>query len=73
MFCARVGVWILQQKQHGARTVVAYCKNMEAEMSYIATAITYYLIYCAVMMALTAVVVTSWCKGYAEGVKDGQM
>ena len=42
-------------------------------MSYIATAITYYLIYCAVMMALTAAVVTSWCKGYAEGVKDGQM
>lgn len=39
----------------------------------IATAITYYLIYCAVMMALTAVVVTSWCKGYEEGVKNGQM
>ena len=37
----------------------------------IATAITYYLIYCAVMMALTAVVVTSLCKGYEEGVKDG--
>ena len=42
-------------------------------MSYIATAITYYLIYCLVMMALTVVVVTSWCKGYEEGVKDGQV
>ena len=41
-------------------------------MSYIATAITYYLVYCAVM-GLTAVVVTSWCKGYAEGVKDGRV
>ena len=39
----------------------------------IATAITYYLIYFAAVMALTAAVVTSWCKGYAEGVKDGQM
>ena len=39
----------------------------------IATAITYYLIYCAVTFSLTAVVVTSWCKGYAEVVKDGQM
>ena len=39
----------------------------------IATAITWYLVYCAVMMSLTAVVVTSWCKGYVEGVKDGQM
>ena len=53
--------------------MVAYCKNMETKMSYIATAITYYLIYCAVTMALTAVVVISWCKGYEEGVKDGQM
>jgi len=35
----------------------------------IATAITYYLVYCAAVMALTATVVTSWCKGYAEGVK----
>ena len=35
----------------------------------IATAITYYLVYCAVMMALTAVVVTSWCKGYVEGLR----
>ena len=34
----------------------------------IATAITYYLIYFAAVMALTAAVVTSWCKGYAEGV-----
>ena len=42
-------------------------------MSFIATAITYYLVYFAAVMALTAVVVTSWCKGYAEGVKDGQM
>ena len=39
----------------------------------IATAITYYLIYFAAAMALTAVVVTSWCKGYMEGVKDGKM
>lgn len=39
----------------------------------IATVITYYLIYCAVMMVLTAVVVTSWCKGYAEGVKNGRV
>lgn len=39
----------------------------------ITTAITYYLIYCGVIMALTAVVVTSWCKGYEEGVKSGQM
>lgn len=53
--------------------MVAYCKNMETKMSYIATAITYYLIYCVVMMSLTAVVITSWCKGYAEGVKDEQM
>lgn len=36
----------------------------------IATAITWYLVYCAVMMVLTAVVVTSWCKGYEEGIKD---
>ena len=42
-------------------------------MQMIATAITYYLIYCVVMMALTAAVITSWCKGYEEGVKDGQM
>ena len=42
-------------------------------MSYIATAITWYMAYCAVIMTLTAVVVTSWCKGYTEGVKDGQM
>jgi len=39
----------------------------------IATAITYYLIYFAAVMALTAVVVTSWCKGYAEGVKNGRV
>lgn len=42
-------------------------------MSYIATAITWYLVYCAVIMTVSAVVITSWCKGYAEGVKDGQM
>lgn len=42
-------------------------------MSFITTAITYYLVYCAVMMALTAAVVTSWCKGYAEGVKNGRV
>lgn len=39
----------------------------------ITTAITWYLIYFAAVMALTAVVVASWCKGYAEVVKDGQM
>ena len=49
----------------GARTT--------GEMQMIATAITYYLIYFAAVMVLTAAVVTSWCKGYAEGVKDGQM
>jgi len=38
----------------------------------IATAITYYLIYCAVMFSLSAAVITGWCKGYAEGVKDGK-
>ncbi len=39
----------------------------------ITTAITYYLIYFAVMFSLSDAVITSWCKGYAEGVKDGQM
>lgn len=39
-------------------------------MNYIQTALTIYLIYCVVVMAVTAIVVTPWCKGYEEGVKD---
>ncbi len=37
-------------------------------MNYIQTALTIYLAYCVVVMAITAIVVTSWCKGYECGV-----
>lgn len=39
-------------------------------MTYIQTALTIYVIYCIVAMAVTAIVVTSWCKGYECGVNE---
>lgn len=39
-------------------------------MSYIQTALTIYAVHCVVAFTVTAIVITSWCKGYECGVND---
>lgn len=39
-------------------------------MTYIQTALMIYVIYCVVVIAITTIVVTSWCKGYECGAND---
>lgn len=39
-------------------------------MTYIQTALTIYLIYCVAAMAVTAIVVTPWCKDYECGANE---
>ena len=56
--------------------IVGYCVIVKSglvedmQMTYIQTALTIYMIYCVVVFSVTAIVVTSWCKGYECGVNE---
>lgn len=39
-------------------------------MNYMQIALTIYAVYCVVVMAVTAIVATSRCKGYEYGVSE---